>query len=236
MSQTAEAVDEGEEEEQLEQDTNVELAEADQRKRQPPTVAVAMQLVRAASLRRKRRKSTDLGCSNPKYHGTDAAASSEAPAASSEAPAASSEAPEAPAASSEAPEAPTASSEAPAEAQLVSAEAELVSAEFVSPCGKSFQLVAGFPSPAEPKPDTTEPDTNEPSTPAKPSPAKVKGAEEIDREADYRSVKTNSLKRSLSSMELPGEVFGNLELFDFVIYIYIYIYIYHILLSIHVHI
>ena len=217
MSQTAEAVDEGEEEEQLEQDTNVELAEADQRKRQPPTVAVAMQLVRAASLRRKRRKSTDLGCSNAKYHGTDAAASSEAPAASSEAPAASSEAPEAPAASSEAPEAPTASSEAPAEAQLVSAEAELVSAEFVSPCGKSFQLVAGFPSPA---------DTNEPSTPAQPSPAKVKGAEEIDREADYRSVKTNSLKRSLSSMELPGEVFGNLELFDFVIYIYIYIYIY----------
>jgi hypothetical protein len=77
------------------------------------------------------------------------------------------------------------------------------------------------------KPDTTEPDTNEPSTPAKPSPAKVKGAEEIDREADYRSVKTNSLKRSLSSMELPGEVFGNLELFDFVIYIYIYIYISH---------
>ena len=214
MSQTAEAVDEGEEEEQLEQDTNVELAEADRRKRQPPTVAVAMQLVRAASLRRKRRKSTDFSCSNPKYHGTDAAASSEAPAASSEAPAASSEAPEAPAASSEAPEAPTASSEAPAEAQLVSAEAQLVSAALMSPSGKTLQLVAA------------EPDTNEPSTPAKPSPAKVKGAEETDREADYRSVKTTSLKRSLSSMELPGEIFGNLELFDFVIYIYIYIYIY----------
>ena len=204
MSQTAtdcEAVDEGEEEEQLteavdegeEEELSVEL----RRKRQPPTVAVAMQLIRAASMRRKRRKSADLSCSNPKYHGTDAAASSEAPAASSEAPAA----------SSEAPEAPAASSEAPAEAQLVTAEAELVSAQLMSPSGKTLQLVAA------------EPDTQEPS------PAKVKGAQETEREADYRSVKTSSMKRSLANMELPGEVFGNLELFDFVIYIYIYIYI-----------